>query len=102
MAKRKVRILLNVGTDHQKQYGIPNSPEGEFPPQEGDVLSVDEEMANILISTLKVAREYDAKEEKVMAAEAREAAAEAVLPEVQSELAHEQAVKDATKIAKGK
>lgn len=102
MASRKLKVLINVGTDDQKKYALPNSPSGDYPLQEGDVISVDEDVANVLVNTLKVARDYDAKEEKAAAAEAREAAAEAALPDVQSELAREQAVKDATKIAKGK
>jgi hypothetical protein len=102
MAKRKLKILLNIGTADQKKYGIPPGEDGETPPQAGEVISVDENIANILVNVLHAAKEFDAKEEKSMAAEAREEAAEAVLPEVQARLAREQAEKDAAKIAKGK
>ena len=95
MANRKIKMLLNLGTDHQKQYGLPELAEDE-------VASLPEDQANILVNVLKIAKDYNAAEEKEHAAESREAAAAAALPEVQAELAKEQAAKDAAKLAKGK
>jgi hypothetical protein len=95
MAKRKVKMLINLGTDHQKQYGLPDLAENE-------VASVTEDQANILVNVLKCAKDYDASEEKEHAAEVREADAAAVMPEVAKEIADAQARKDAEKALKDK
>lgn len=57
MAKQQVKVLLNVGLDDQEQYGLPEL-------YEDDVASVTEEQAHVLMSVLKVAKPYNAKEEE--------------------------------------
>jgi hypothetical protein len=59
---RKLLVLLNVGTDDQKKYGVPNGPNSDMPPMEGDVIEVADDLADILVNRLKVARDFDAKE----------------------------------------
>lgn len=64
-AAKQLYVLINIGKDDQEKYGIPNSPQGEFPPLEGDVISVeDEALANILVNVLKCCEEHDAKRVK--------------------------------------
>lgn len=55
-ANRELKVLLNIGRDHQKQYGIPLAKEDE-------VVTVNEEQANIMVNKLKVAKDYNAEEE---------------------------------------
>jgi hypothetical protein len=61
---RKLIFRLNVGLDDQATYGIPNGPSSQEPPHEGDIMTVDDEkLANVLVSVIKVAEDYDPKKE---------------------------------------
>jgi hypothetical protein len=44
---KQVRFALNVGTLDQHQHSIPDGPDGG-PPREGDVLSLDDDVADQL------------------------------------------------------
>lgn len=102
MAKRKLKLLLNIGFDDQKKYGIPDGATEGMPPMENEVISIDEDKAEILVNVLKIAKDYDAKEERAHEEVVREADAANVTSEVASRLAREQAEKDAEKKLKGK
>ena len=93
MAKRKIKMLLNLGTDDQKKYGLPELVEDE-------VVSLPEEQADILVNVLKCAKDYSAAEEKEHAAEVREADVAVLLPEAEAKAAREAAEKAAEKEAK--
>jgi hypothetical protein len=95
MAKRKVKMLLNLGTDHQKQYGLPELVEDE-------VASVTDEQADILVNVLKIAKEHNAAEEKEHAAEVREGDVAVLLPEAEARVAREAVEKAADKEARKK
>lgn len=90
MANRKLKVLLNVGLDDQKKYGIPNGADDANPPVEGEVISVDENIANIMVNVLKLAKDYDAEDEKALKAKA---AAETEAARVAKEAAEKEAVK---------
>ena len=69
---RKLIFRLNVGLEDQAQYGIPNGQNSQSPPMEGDVMTIDDEkLANMLVNTLKLAEDYDAKAESERAEKIR-------------------------------
>lgn len=69
MSQRQLKVLVNIGTDHQKKYAIPDSTESEGPPKQGEIISADEELANVLVNVLHVCKDYDkAADEKHKAA----------------------------------
>ncbi len=69
---RKLIFRLNVGLEDQATYGIPNGPNSQEPPHEGDILTIENDsLANILVNTLKLAEDFDAKAESERAEKIR-------------------------------
>lgn len=88
MAKT-VKILLNIGTDDQKKFGLPEAY------REGDVVSLEDKTAETFISH-KWAVEYTddvRKQDERLQKEAADAAVRAAMPLAAHEVAKEEAAK---------
>lgn len=100
MKTKQVKILINIGTNDAERLHLGH--ERLF--VEGDVVSLDEPIADKLIAE-KLAKEYDAaaqKEDAALAERRREAAIQAVMPEAEREVALEEAKQEAAKRLKAK
>lgn len=102
MAEKNKQLItrLNVGTQDQPRLGIPNSPQGEFPPVEGDVIEVPESQAASIMAQTSAFEPHDPEVEARRLERVKREDQDRLRPQVEAKLAMDEVVKEAEASAK--